>query len=84
MGRVPRTVQGILGTFQEDLRLFGDLRNDDARGVRIQLSADHALGKSGMCGIPEVIEEGLQVLREFFSEGLDPGLIPAYVETASA
>src|SRR5690349_10452491 len=77
MGGMLRAVQRILGAFEEDLCLLGELRHDDARGVRIQVAADDAFGKSRPIRILEVIEERLNVLRQLLAQSLYTFLIPS-------
>jgi hypothetical protein len=51
-----RAVQRILRSFEENLRLLGQLRDDYPRGVRIQIAAYDTFGEPRPVRILEVVE----------------------------
>ena len=74
----------ILGAFQEDLGLFGQLRDHHPGGIGIEVRADHAPGEPRLPGILQVVQQGLKVLGEFFAYRFNPPTVPAHIRAGPA
>ena len=77
-------IEGFVGTFQKDLRLFRQLRNQHACDVRIETRTHHSLREARTLRILEVMEERIEVLCELFAQRLDPFGIPGDVYASAA
>jgi hypothetical protein len=82
--RILRMIERLLGALQEDFRLFDQVRDQDAGGIGVHMSADRPARETGLIRVLQVIEQRLEMLGQFLPEGGNTLLIPGDVDAGAA